>query len=300
MSKELLLTTVCCNMDMGEERQEDRNGVVPVSETEDDNPKGSVGGTVAADRVADVLLTFAGTEGCLGVSEISRHLNLSKAVVHRILRSLVSRRLLALDEEGNGYRLGSASATLGARAVRDMNIRECALPLLHRLREESGETATVSELVGVSRVYLDQVPSRREIKMTVELGRPFPLHAGASSRAILACGPTALRRQILDGPLEALTPKTIVDREQLRSELVRNAQEGAAVSYGERQPGAASVAAPLLAADGFALGAISVCGPVDRFSDEVVRELCPRVLGAAREASQKLGWKSTEKEAGRD
>lgn len=245
------------------------------------------------------MLTFAGARGSLGVSEISRSLGLSKAVVHRILRSLVSRRLLAVDEAGRGYRLGSAAATLGARAVRDMNLRECALPLLQRLREESGETATVSELVGVSRVYLDQVPSRREIKMTVELGRPFPLHAGASSRAILALGPPGLRRQILDGPLEALTPKTIVDRERLRLELARNAQEGLAVSYGERQPGAASVAAPLLAANGHALGAISVCGPVDRFDDEVVRRLRPRVLEAAREVSRKLGWKGEEGEAGR-
>ena len=259
----------------------------------------SVGGTVAADRVADVLLTFAGTEGALGVSEVSRRLGLSKAVVHRVLRSLVSRRLLAVDDAGGGYRLGSAAATLGARAVRDMNIRECALPLLNRLREESGETATVSELVGVSRVYLDQVPSGREIRMTVELGRPFPLHAGASSRAILALGPPVLRRQILDGPLEALTPETIVDRGRLREELDRNAREGVAVSYGERQPGAASVAAPLLAADGHALGAISVCGPVDRFDDDVVRELRPRVLQAAREASRKLGWKGTKREDGR-
>ncbi|MGH3146327.1 MAG: IclR family transcriptional regulator [Rubrobacter sp.] len=254
----------------------------------------SAGGTTTADRVADVLLTFAGTEGSLGVSEISRRLGLSKAVVHRILRSLVSRRLLAADEAGRGYRLGSAAATLGARAVRDMNLRECALPLLDRLREESGETATVSELVGVSRVYLDQVQSRREIKMTVELGRPFPLHAGASSRAILSFGPPGLQRQILDGPLEALTPKTIVDHERLRSELALNAREGVAVSYGERQPGAASVAAPLLAADGHARGAISVCGPLDRFDEEVVRHLRTRVLEAAREVSQELGWKGTE------
>ena len=250
--------------------------------------------------MADVLLTFAGSGGALGVSEISRRLGLSKAVVHRILRSLVSRRLLAVGEGDGGYRLGSAAATLGVRAVRDMNLRECALPLLNRLREESGETATVSELVGVSRVYLDQVPSRREIRMTVELGRPFPLHAGASSRAILAFGPPDLRHQILDGPLEALTPRTIVDREALGDELARNTREGVTVSYGERQPGAASVAAPLLAAEGHAAGAISVCGPVDRFDEEVVSRLRPRVLEAAREASRELGWKGIEGEAGLD
>jgi IclR family acetate operon transcriptional repressor len=102
-----------------------------------------------------VLLTFAGSGEQQGVSEISRRLGLSKAVVHRILRSLVSRRLVSLNEMSGGYRLGPAAATLGARALRDLNLRENALPVLRRLQQESGETATVSELVGVSRVYLD-------------------------------------------------------------------------------------------------------------------------------------------------
>lgn len=237
------------------------------------------------------MLTFAGTGGSLGVSEISRRLGLSKAVVYRILRSLVSRRLLAVDEAGGGrYRLGTAAATLGARALRDLDLRENALPVLRRLQHETGETATVSELVGVSRVYLDQVPSLKEIKMTVEIGRPFPLHAGASSRTILAFAPPDLRTQILDGPLEALTPKTIVDRAELEAELAQNGREGVAASFGERQPGAASVAASLLAADGHAIGSISVCGPVDRFGEETVRRLRPIVRDAAREVSHELGW----------
>ena len=245
--------------------------------------------------MADVLLTFAGTGGTLGVSEVSRRLGLSKAVVHRILRSLVSRRLLAVEDKSGNYRLGPAAATLGARALRDLSLRENALPILRRLQYKTGETATVSELVGVSRVYLDQVPSLQEIKMTVEIGRPFPLHAGASSRSVLAFAPPDLQRQILEGPLRALTPRTIVERAELEAELVRNAREGVAVSFGERQPGAASVASPLLVADGHAVGSISVCGPVDRFGEETVRRLCPLVQGAARELSRKLGWEEKEK-----
>jgi DNA-binding IclR family transcriptional regulator len=266
-----------------------RNDAVSVRGTKGDRIPAS--GTVSADRVADVLLTFAGTGGSLGVSEISRRLGLSKAVGYSILRSLVSRRLLSMDDAGGGrYRLGPAAATLGARALRDLDLRENALPVLRRLQHESGETATVSELVGVSRVYLDQVSSLKEIKMTVEIGRPFPLHAGASSRTILAFASPDLRTQILDGPLEALTPKTIVDRAELEAKLARNTREGVAASFGERQPGAASVAAPLLAADGHAIGSISVCGPVDRFGEETVRRLKPLVRDAAREVSRELGW----------
>ena len=241
-----------------------------------------------AARVADVLLTFAGSGEQQGVSEISRRLGLSKAVVHRILRSLVSRRLVSWDEMSGGYRLGPA-ATLGARALRDLNLRENALPVLRQLQQESGETATVSELVGVSRVYLDQAPSLKEVKMTVEIGRPFPLHAGASSRAIMAFAPPDLRQQTLEGPLEALTPKTIVDREALELSISHVASVGAAASFGERQYGAASVAAPLLGNDGHAIGAVSTCGPVDRFDEAAVERLLPLVRSAAHEVSSRIG-----------
>ena len=188
-----------------------RDDAVSVRGTKGDRTPAS--GTVSADRVADVLLTFAGTGGSLGVSEISRRLGLSKAVVYRILRSLVSRRLLSVDEAGGGrYRLGPAAATLGARALRDLDLRENALPVLRRLQHESGETATVSELVGVSRVYLDQVSSLKEIKMTVEIGRPFPLHAGASSRTILAFASEATASRIAPAMQAAFEARGVASR----------------------------------------------------------------------------------------
>lgn len=273
---------------MAETRRGERGDGVPPRETEQGRGLAPGGGTESATRVADVLLTFAGTEETLGVSEVSRRLGLSKAVVHRILRSLASRRLVSLEETSGKYRLGPAAATLGARALRDLDLREAALPVLRRLQVQSGETATVSELVGVSRVYLDQVPSPQEIRMTVEVGRPFPLHAGASSRAILAFAPSDFRLQILDGPLEALTPKTIVDRGALEGSLSKIVETGAAVSFGERQPGAASVASPLLGPDGHAVGSLSVCGPIDRFDGVVVERLLPLVRGAAREVSSRI------------
>lgn len=126
-------------------------------------------GTEAAARVADVLLLFTGGPRYLGVSAISRELDLSKAVVYRILQSLVSREMLATDPGVAGYRLGPAAVALGASALRRFDARVAATPVLRRLREETGETTTLSGLVGDERVYLDQFESPREIKMTVEL-----------------------------------------------------------------------------------------------------------------------------------
>lgn len=247
-------------------------------------------GTEAAARVADVLLLFTDGPPSLGVSSISRELGLAKAVVHRILRSLASRKILVTDPGTRTYRLGPAAAALGARALRDSTLRSAAAQVLRRLREETSETTTLSELVGDARVYLDQFESRQEIKMTVEIGRRFPLHAGASSKAILAFLPADRRERVLSGRLASLTAATVSDPARLRTDLADIARRGAAVSRGERQVGAASVAAPVFGVDGDVVGAISVCGPVDRFGDVACARYLRAVRAAAAEISAALGW----------
>lgn len=246
-------------------------------------------GTESAARVADVLLLFL-HQPTYGVTEIARKLELSKGVVHRILQSLESRSLIEYDEDRRAYRLGPAVAGLGARALSNLDLREVALPVLRGLARATEETVTLSALVGSWRVYIDQLPSLKEIKMTVEVGRPFPLHAGASSRAILAFAPKDLRQAVLESPLNPLTSETITDRASLEATLAETVRTGLARSRGERQERAGSVAAPLFGPDGTVVGAISVCGPIDRFDDDTCERFAPSVLQAAREISTALGW----------
>ena len=150
-------------------------------------------GTEAAARVADVLLAFLQGPRSLGVSALARELRLSKAVVHRILQTLVHRGLLTSDLSTREYHLGPAAAALGARSLRESDLRTLAMPVLRELQQVTGETTTVSALVPGGRVYLDQVESKKEIKMTVEVGRRFPLHAGSSSTCMLVPSSTTTR-----------------------------------------------------------------------------------------------------------
>jgi IclR family acetate operon transcriptional repressor len=231
-------------------------------------------GTETANRVADVLLLFGGGARRLGVSAISRQLGVSKAVVYRLLQSLVSRQLLAL----------------GAVALNQFDARTVAAPILLALRDRTDETTTLSWLIGADRVYVDQYESGQEIKMTVPVGVRFPLHAGASSKVILAFLPERRQAEVLAGPLPALTDDTLVDPAALRAELAEIAGTRVAVSLGERQTGAGSVAAPLLGPDGIACGAISVCGPHDRFTPDRCARYRELVRAAAEEIVQ--AWSS--------
>jgi IclR family acetate operon transcriptional repressor len=247
-------------------------------------------GTEAAGRVADVLLMFTQGPAALGVSEISRDLGLSKAVVHRILQSLASRAFVEPDPRTRGYRLGPGAVALGARALRDLDLRRTAGPILRRLRDATQETTTLSALVRGSRVYLDQYESPQEIKMTVELGRPHPLHAGASSRAILAFLPEDMWDAVVEQGLGQLTPITVDNADELRRLLTDVRSKGYATSLGERQHGAGSVAAPVFGMGGEVAGSISACGPVSRFEPTTVERCVRLVREAADTISRSLGW----------
>jgi IclR family acetate operon transcriptional repressor len=127
-------------------------------------------GTEAGARVADVILLIGGEPAGLGVSELARRLALSKAVVHRILRSLQSRDIVAFDASRRTYRIGRAIAAIGAAALRDSDLRESALPVLRHLREETGETAQVSALAGDARVYLAQLLAPARPRLSAACG----------------------------------------------------------------------------------------------------------------------------------
>lgn len=247
-------------------------------------------GTEAAGRVADVLMAFTEGPRSLGVSAIARELDLSKAVVHRILKTLAQRGFLTSDTDSRGYHLGPAAAALGARALREADLRTVAMPVLRELQRATEETTTLSALVPGGRVYLDQITSTREIKMTVEIGRRFPLHAGSSSTCILAFLPADQQEAVLSGAMDRLTTKTVVDPDVLRKRLVDIRSRGFALSDGERQQGAGSVAAPVFGVDGSVLGAISVCGPLDRVDISTRLSFVPLLADAADRISRQLGW----------
>lgn len=251
----------------------------------------SGGGTTAAARAAEVLLEFGRRSSALGVSEIARATGMSKAVAHRILTTFVECGLLLYEPSTRRYLLGPAAATLGVRALDVSPLRRMAREALVDLQRATGETATVSARVPGGRVYLDQVESTQEIKMTVDLGKRFDLHSGSSGRVILAHLSDEERDDLLSRPLPRLTATTIVDAAALRETLRTARERGVCRSTGERQEGAGSIAAPVFGADGSVVGSVSVCGPSYRMTDEACARYEGLVAQAAQWVSRAMGYR---------
>lgn len=236
--------------------------------TGSDQPKPLV---ATIERALAVLDLMASTDrDDLGVTEIARELDLSKAVIHRMLVTLVARDYLQVDASSRRYRLGPMALVLGSAYLDQLDLRNLALPRLQELSDRTEETATFSLRNGWTRMYVDQVTPDREIKMSIAIGKAYPLHAGSSSKSFLAFLPLEEQERYLkERELTALTGTTIVDPDSLRSELAAVRARGYAVSLEERQAGAASVAAPILDRHGQPIAVISICGPVERFRHQL-------------------------------
>jgi DNA-binding IclR family transcriptional regulator len=240
------------------------------------------------ERALNVLLAFTEDEQVLGVSEIARQLGLPKSAVHRSLSSLVTMGFVERDGLTSRYRLGPKAVDLGMVAIGTPVTRTAALEVMQDLSRTTRETVTLSTRVGMERMYVSQVEGPRTVRMTVRIGSRCPLYAGASGRAILSFLPDdELEAYLASTSLTPITPDTIVDTAQLREEVSRVRELGYAASVGERDPWAAAVAAPIVAPNGRVVEAISICGPRQRFAEQVA-EYGNAVVAAAVTLSSQL------------
>lgn len=236
-------------------------------------------------------LELLAERGRLGVRDVAAALACSRSSAYRIVRTLQDRGW-AREAGVGSYELGPLAHVLGTRALQRLSLRDVALPWMRKLVDATEESVTVSVLVGNERVCVDQLESPRQVRMTVLVGQPYPLYAGASGKAILvAMEPEARERYLAATRLVRLAPNTLLSRERLRASLAEASARGFVVSVAERDPEAFSVAAPLVGRTGVT-GALAICGPVSRFVQAEAERYGGLVRDAAERISHALGAES--------
>ncbi len=242
-------------------------------------------------NAARLLKEFLSREPDLGVSELSRRLDLGKSTVHRLLTTLASEGLIEQDPTTGGYRLGIVVFELGEAVKVHLDLHAAGAPVLASLREDTGESSQIGVLDGHDVVYVDRLESHRTIRMFTETGRRVPIHCTSSGKVLLAhVADTALDALLAEAPLTRLTQHTITDPALLRADLDRVRTRGWADAVEERELGVASVAGPIRRPDGTVIAAISVGAPVTRLGALQRRRYGPLVAEAGEAVSRRLGW----------
>jgi DNA-binding IclR family transcriptional regulator len=186
---------------------------------------------------------------------------------------LETHRLLARDSEGR-WRLGPAISELAAH-VNDPLLAASAA-VLPRLREITGESVQLYRREGSSRICIAAMEPLAGLRDTVPVGARLPMTAGSGAKVLLAHSDDATRAAVL--PDAKFSDRTLAE--------VR--RRGWAQSAAEREPGVASVSAPVRDAHGSVIAAISVSGPIDRMGRRPGARWAADLLAAADALTRRL------------
>jgi DNA-binding IclR family transcriptional regulator len=242
-------------------------------------------------RALDILECFQ-VEPLLSLKKISEMTGLNKSRVIRLCGTLISKGYLGYDSEALHYKLGNRILPLSKAYEHSNDLISISRPLLRNLADQTGESASLFIVDGAQRLCLTREEGTFSIRYNILEGQRMVLYAGAGGKVLLAFGPEELRRKVLSRDhLRKLTPATISDPKRLEKELEAVRRQGYASSYGERDSGVAALAAPIWAHDGKVCAALSIAGPINRFSKvHNVRHL-KFLLASAERLSRILGYK---------
>jgi DNA-binding IclR family transcriptional regulator len=244
----------------------------------------------SVDRAARILKELAIGAPRLGVTELSDRLEIAKATVYGLLRTLEEQEFVEQDAETGKYKLGPAILQLGNAYLDDHRLRSRSLLWADSLATRTGETVRVGVLTGRSVLVVHHVFRPDDSVQILEVGASIPWHACALGRAIVAYLDPAHQASLLEGAHERLTGRTLVDPAALEAALAAVATEGVAVEDQEAIVGEAEIAAPVFDHRGAAVGAVGVVGPVERLlADGPKSELLAAVKETGRGLSRDMG-----------
>lgn len=208
---------------------------------------GQSSGIGVLDKAVQVLRATAAAP--MGLADLCAATQLPRATAHRLAVGLETHGLLARDGHGR-WHPGPTLAVL-ASAAPDPLITAAA-EVLPRLRDRTGESVQVYRQDGMNRVCIAVSERAAGLRDTVPLGARLPMTAGSGAKVLASwADPVVQRAVIADGHIT----------ERMLAEVRRR---GWAQSVAEREPGVASVSAPIRDPKGAVIAAVSVSGPVDR------------------------------------
>jgi DNA-binding IclR family transcriptional regulator len=230
----------------------------------------SVSGVGVIDKSVAILEELA-VQGAAGLGELVEATGIPRPTAHRLAVALAAHGLVGRDERGR-FVLGARVAAWGGRVESaPPALIEHAVPVLEALRDETGESAQLYVRDGDARVCVAAAERPSGLRDTVPVGARLSLTAGSGAKVLLAW-------------LDPAAWPAGVDAGALRT--VR--RRGWAASVAEREPGVASVSAPVHDGPGVVLAALGVSGPIDRLGRRPGARFGATVVRAATSLEREL------------
>jgi DNA-binding IclR family transcriptional regulator len=208
-----------------------------------------------------------------------------KTTIYRVLKTLSAYQIVLADRHGR-YQLGPRLASL-ASAVAGFDLISVSRQAMEELSGELHETSKLTFALKDEAMVAAVVHSPTGFGIFTQVGRRFPLHAGAASKVLLAQRSDLEIAKLLEQGLPSYTERTLTNPAELRRQLADIRARGWAEDNEEYVDGIMAVAAPIIDASGRVQAALSVTFlAIKRDRMNAIRA---RLVEAAASVSRVLG-----------
>lgn len=246
-------------------------------------------GVQSLNRALGILETLASSNQGLGITELSKRVNLPASTIHRLLSTL-GRKGYVAQLSGEKYHLGLKLVELARNFLESFQLQKIVRPFLEEICEQTEETANLVILDSNEAFYLDKVDSPRSLRVFSKIGHRAPLYCTGCGKVLLAGFPgDRLERYLREGELKPLTKNTITSRAALRKELARVRAQGRAYDWEECEIGARCAAVPIKAFGDRVIAALSVSGPAVRLNEKELERAADCLQVAALKIAGQIG-----------
>lgn len=227
------------------------------------------GGVAAVERALSILAAFEPDGAPQALNEIAGKTGMYKSTILRLMISLERYNCVLRLADGR-YQLGPRLFQWGTIYRRSLRLEDHVVPVLQQLVQLTGESASFYARQGEQRLCLFRQDSLKSVRDHVRAGDLLPLDRGAAGRVLR----------------EYSEPQAESKRVHVSSSL------------GERDGETAALAIPVFGPSQELAGALSVSGPVARFTNETMPLIGKSLTEAARQLTGRIGGNAAVYEAG--
>jgi DNA-binding IclR family transcriptional regulator len=240
-----------------------------------------IDGDTPTMRLLALLEVIAARSEVFSLQTLVEETGVPKPTLHRMLQQLESAGMLQRDGDGRHYSTGVRLRRLAEQLLLNDTRHGARHAVLRQLVAEVGESCNITALSGSEVLYLDRVETPAPLRFYLHPGSRVPVHCSASGKLFLAQMSPAQRRRLLAGvPLEAYTPHTLTDFEQLEAELERVKAQGYALDEEEFLPGLRCIAV-LVGSNGRSNMGVAIQAPSMRMDQAKALQYLPALQRAA-------------------
>lgn len=244
----------------------------------------------AVSRAIAIMRSFTAAQPFLSLSEVASIAKLDAGTTRRILVTLRDEGIITQNPQTGRYNLTMQAMRFASAVPDGQSLRDMAEDQLNQLAHQIGATVLLSVLRGTEAVCLARFHGDAPVQVRWwSVGGGLPLNCGAAPRLLLAHMPVdACEDYLSNGPLPALTSRSMTDPDLIRTEIECIREQGWSYATDDVAEGLSALAGPVRDETGNVVGAISIGGLTPTIGDPNAMDGPPASLKALLECCQRV------------